>query len=72
MTKRPRPQSQRPPQFSRRPPLREPAPDAELDDCGWGSRRQVPCGACDRCEYESAAYGHDHPATLSVEELAHL
>ena len=47
-------------------------PAHALDDCQWRARGKFPCGACDRCEYESATYLADHPATLSREELARL
>ena len=66
MTK-PRPQSQRPVQFTRRP---DDSPRRRTD-CERG-HGQAPCGRCDRCQYEAAAYLNDHPLVLSLEELAHL
>jgi len=61
--------SQRPVQFNYQPyDLRD------LDVANPKCTRLHPCGVCDRCEYEgsaSSAYA-DHPATLSVRELAHL
>ncbi len=51
------------------------APERDLSpliDCGSRAHGVLPCGACDQCLYEQVHCRADHPATLAIEELAHL
>jgi len=60
--------SQRPPQFNHRPPSALP-----LELVPSTCTRRHPCGVCDRCDYDAAAYTQDHPFTIgSVAEVDHL
>ena len=67
-TSKPRHPSKRPAQFNRRAPF---VPLRRVEECERG-RGKDPCGVCARCDHETAAFFADHPAELSLEQVARL